>query len=54
MVLTIAGGPIGRGVHMQLPICMKDGVRDIMYAEEDGKYMGHKKIEWREIDLHRN
>ena len=41
MALTIAGGPTGKGVCIELPICVVDGVRN-MFPDDDKKYMGHK------------
>jgi hypothetical protein len=40
MALTIAGGLSGKGVSIELPICVKNGV-SIMFLAEDGNYMGH-------------
>jgi hypothetical protein len=43
MALTIFGGPTGRGVRMQLLICVKNGVRDTFTAE-DTIYWPHGKL----------
>jgi hypothetical protein len=41
MALIINDGPMGRGVRMQLPSCVVDGVRSL-FPDPNAKYMGHK------------
>ncbi len=39
MALIIAGGPTGKGVRMELPICVVNGILE-MFPAEDKHYMG--------------
>ena len=40
MALIMNEGPTGKGVRLELPICIVNGVRE-MFPEKDHKYMGH-------------
>jgi hypothetical protein len=40
MGLVINGGPTGKGVQLELPICVVNEVRE-MFPESDKRYMGH-------------
>ena len=42
MALTINGGPMGKGVRIEHPRCVVDGIHAIA-PDPDGKYMGHKE-----------
>ena len=39
MTLILNGGPLGKGVRIDLPECVKRGIRDL-FPNADGKYMG--------------
>jgi hypothetical protein len=41
MALIINDGPMGRGVRMQLPCCVVEGVR-ALFPDPNAMYMGHK------------
>ncbi len=41
MATTINGGPIGKGIRIQHPKCMIDGIHMIL-LDPDGNYMGQK------------
>ena len=41
MAITINGGPMGKGICIQHPKCVIDGVHTIL-SGPDGNYMGHK------------
>ncbi len=54
MTLTIAGDPTGKGVHMELPICIVSGVCEMFPLQTAENTWATWKIEWWEIDSHRN
>jgi hypothetical protein len=41
MAITINGGPMGKGIRIQHPKCVIDGIQMIS-PDPDGNYMGHK------------
>jgi hypothetical protein len=42
MAITISDGPLGKGNRIVLPDCVKDGIRNLLPEDKQGKYMGHK------------